>query len=907
MSEEMVPGSQFKSLVEQDMQDCYLRYSMSVIVARALPDARDGFKPVHRRVMFSMHKLGVVPNKGTVKSARIVGDVIGKYHPHGDSAVYETLARMAQDFSLRYPLVFGQGNFGSIDGDSPAAMRYTEAKMNNLGALMLEDLEKDTVDMGPNYDESLEEPLVLPSALPNMIVNGTSGIAVGMATNMAPHNLREVGAAIHAMAENPDITGEELMNYVKGPDFPTGAIACGRSGIREAYLTGHGRVRVRARTEIETDAKGKPRIIVTEIPYMVNKAELCKKIADLVRDKRVDGITDIRDESSRDIRIVIELRRDAVGEVVLNNLFKYTQLQTTFSIYNLALVNNLPKLLTLKDLLQVYIDHRLEVITRATQFDLKKAEARLHIIEGLRIATQNIDEVVQIIKASKTTEVAKQSLQDRFGLDEIQSQAIVDMRLGQLTGLNLEKLEAEYNDLVATVADLKDILAKRERRVAIMLEKLDAVVAKYGDERRTLIGEAIDDSDDEDLIAEEEQVITLSKEGYIRRLPIDTFKAQNRGGKGIIGAGLKDEDNVEQIFTASTHSYLLVFTNKGRVYWTKVYRLPEGARNGKGRPIVNFVALTEGEKVQAVVPVRKFGGYFCLVFATKKGVINKMDLTLFSRPRKAGVNAISLDEDDELVKVQLVGMTEEEFKASHAAGSDDDSADAQTENAAADAAAAEASIAEESEAGDADELAENRPIAKDLLMLATKNGQAVTFPISCFRNMGRGTHGVKGITLAEGDEVISLLWLKAGNKILTITEKGYGKRSEPGSYRVTRRGSKGVRNLNVTDKIGAAVFVESVADDYDLIITSREGQVIRIKAADIRLTGRNAQGVKAITLREGDAVQDATALPSVEDIEQDSADAKETFDKVKGVEVDDDSVVKDDAEKQDVGPAETEG
>ena len=894
MSEEMVPGSQFKSLVEQDMQDCYLRYSMSVIVARALPDARDGFKPVHRRVMYSMHKLGVVPNKGTVKSARIVGDVIGKYHPHGDTAVYETLARMAQDFSLRYPLVFGQGNFGSIDGDSPAAMRYTEAKMNNLGALMLEDLEKDTVDMGPNYDESLEEPLVLPSALPNMIVNGTSGIAVGMATNMAPHNLREVGAAIHAMAENPDITGEELMEYVKGPDFPTGAIACGRSGIREAYLTGHGRVRVRARTEIETDSKGKPRIIVTEIPYMVNKAELCKKIADLVRDKRVDGITDIRDESSRDIRIVIELRRDAVGEVVLNNLFKYTQLQTTFSIYNLALVNNLPKLLTLKDLLQVYIDHRLDVITRATQFDLKKAEARLHIIEGLRIATQNIDEVVQIIKASKTTDVAKQNLQERFGLDEIQSQAIVDMRLGQLTGLNLEKLEAEYNELVATVADLKDILAKRERRVAIMLEKLDAVVAKYGDERRTMIGEAIDDSDDEDLIAEEEQVITLSKEGYIRRLPIDTFKAQNRGGKGIIGAGLKDEDNVEQIFTASTHSYLLVFTNKGRVYWTKVYRLPEGARNGKGRPIVNFVALTEGEKVQAVVPVRKFGGYFCLVFATKKGVINKMDLTLFSRPRKAGVNAISLDDDDELVKVQLVGMTEEEYKASQNAGEGDDVPEA------------EVNEAPEVE-NDMDEIsAENHPIPKDLLMLATKNGQAVTFPISCFRAMGRGTHGVKGITLAEGDEVISLLWLKAGNKILTITEKGYGKRSEPGSYRVTRRGSKGVRNLNVTDKIGAAVFVESVADDYDLIITSKDGQVIRIKAADIRLTGRNAQGVKAITLREGDAVQDATALPSVEDIEQDSADAKETFEHVQGVEVDDDSVVKDDAEKQDVGPTETD-
>ena len=878
MSEELVPGSQFKSLIEQDMQDCYLRYSMSVIVARALPDARDGFKPVHRRVMYSMHKLGVVPNKGTVKSARIVGDVIGKYHPHGDFAVYETLARMAQDFSLRYPLVFGQGNFGSIDGDSPAAMRYTEAKMNNLGALMLEDLEKDTVDMGPNYDESLEEPLVLPSALPNMIVNGTSGIAVGMATNMAPHNLREVGAAIHALAENPDLPDENLMDYIKGPDFPTGAVVCGRSGIREAYLTGHGRVRVRARTEIETDSKGKPRIIVTEIPYMVNKAELCKKIADLVRDKRIDGITDIRDESSRDIRIVIELRRDAVGEVVLNNLYKYTQLQTTFSIYNLALINNLPKVLTMKELLQVYIDHRLDVITRATQFDLKKAEARLHIIEGLRIATQNIDEVVQIIKQSQTTEIAKASLQQRFNLDEIQSQAIVDMRLSQLTGLNLEKLEAEYNELVATVADLKDILEKRERRIAIMLEKLDAVVAKYGDERRTTIGEAIDDSDEEDLIAEEEQVITLSKEGYIKRLPIDTFKTQSRGGKGIIGAGLKDEDDVDQIFTASTHSYLLVFTNKGRAYWTKVYRLPEGTRSGKGRPIVNFVGLTEGETVQAIVPVRKFGGYFCLVFVTKKGVINKMDLKLFSRPRKAGVNAISLDEGDELVKVQLVGMTEEEYKESLNAGEGEDtSADAEVNDAA------------ETE-GDADENVENRPIAKDLLMIATRNGQAVTFPITCFRPMGRGTHGVRGIKLAEGDEVISLLWLKAGNKVLTITEKGYGKRSEPGSYRVTKRGSKGVKNLNVTDKIGPAVFVDSVADDYDLIITTREGQVIRIKADSIRLTGRNAQGVKAISLREGDLVQDATALPSVEDIEQDSAEAKETFDKVEGVEVDDDSV-----------------
>ncbi|WP_458449336.1 DNA gyrase subunit A [Fibrobacter sp.] len=892
MSEELVPGTQFKSLIEKDMQDCYLRYSMSVIVARALPDARDGFKPVHRRVMFSMHKLGVVPNKPTVKSARIVGDVIGKYHPHGDSAVYETLVRMAQDFSLRYPLVFGQGNFGNIDGDGAAAMRYTEAKMNNMGALMLEDLEKDTVDMGPNFDETLDEPLVLPSVLPNMLVNGTTGIAVGMATSMAPHNLREIANAIHAVAENPEITGEELLQYVSGPDFPTGAIICGRAGIRDAYLTGHGRVRVRARTDIEIDSKGKPRIIVTEIPYMVNKSELCKKIADLVREKRVDGITDIRDESAKDVRIVIELRRDAVGEVVLNNLFKYTQLQTTFSIYNLALVNNLPKLLTLKDLVQIYIGHRMDVVTRATQFDLKKAKARLHIIEGLRIATQNIDEVVQIIKSSKTTEEAKNRLQERFSLDEIQSQAIVDMRLAQLTGLNLEKLEAEYNELIATVADLEDILAKRERRIAIILKRLDEVVDKFGDERRTTIGESVDDSDYEDLIAEEEQVITLSKEGYIKRLPIDTFKTQSRGGKGIIGAGLKEEDDVDQIFTASTHSYLLVFTNKGRAYWTKVYRLPEGTRNGKGRPIVNFVGLTEGEKVQAIVPVRKFGGFFCLVFATKKGIINKMDLTLFSRPRKAGVNAITLDEGDELVKVQLVGMSEEEYKASLNAGDD------QTTELA------EGPETEVPEADDADDL-EGRPIPKDLLMLATRNGQAVTFPITCFRPMGRGTHGVRGIKLAEGDEVISLLWLKEGNKVLTITEKGYGKRSEPSTYRVTKRGSKGVKNLNVTDKIGPAVFVDSVADDYDLIITSKEGQVIRIKADSIRLTGRNAQGVKAISLRDGDMVQDATALPSVEDIEQDSAEAKETFDHVQGVEVDDDSVEKvDPADAAPEAPAE---
>ncbi|MCK9181789.1 MAG: DNA gyrase subunit A [Fibrobacteraceae bacterium] len=866
----LTPGTHYESLIERDMQDCYLRYSMSVIVARALPDVRDGLKPVHRRVLFAMHKLGLTADKSTMKSARIVGEVIGKYHPHGDSAVYDTLVRLAQDFSLRYMLVKGQGNFGSVDGDSAAAMRYTEAKMTRFGEMMLEDLDKDTVDMGPNYDESLEEPLVLPSAFPNLLVNGSSGIAVGMATNMPPHNLREVTKAIHAYCENNDIAGEELLQYVSGPDFPTGGIICGRSGIREAYLTGHGRVRVRARVETETDAKGKSRLIVSEIPYMVNKAMLIKNMADLVRDKRLDGISDIRDESDRDgMRIVIDIKRDFQADIVLNNLYKYTQLQDTFSIYNLALVNRTqPTVLPLKDLIRYYVDHRLEVILRRTQFELKKAKDRMHLLEGLRIACQNVDEVVAIIKASKSTDEAKAKLTERFSLDDVQTQAIVDMQLKRITGLEIEKLEAEYQALILTVKDLEDIIARKERRVQIVLDTLDAIAQKYGDDRRTSIEDAVEDFDSEDLIPEEEQVITLSHEGYVRRLPIDTFKAQNRGGKGIIGAGLKDEDNIQTIFTASTHSFLLVFTNKGRVYWTKVYHLPEGARNGKGRPIINFVSLTEGEKVSAIVPVRKFGGYNCLVFATKNGIINKMDLKLFSNPRKTGVNAITLDEGDELVKVLLVGVTAEEMEAEARGESlEDDSAEiteTETEN--------------ETEGGEGEDVV--REIPKDLLMIATRNGQALTFPISCFRTMGRGTHGVRGIRLAEGDEVIALLRLKTGTKVLTITENGNGKRSEPGSYRITRRGGKGVRNLNVTDKTGNAVFVESVADDYDLIITSREGQVIRISADSIRITGRVSQGVRAINLREGDKVQDATALPSVEEIEQEAAESKQVADAI---------------------------
>lgn len=858
----LTPGMHYDSLIEREMQDCYLRYSMSVIVARALPDVRDGLKPVHRRVLFAMHKLGLTADKATMKSARIVGEVIGKYHPHGDVAAYDTLVRMAQDFSLRYPLVRGQGNFGSVDGDSAAAMRYTEAKMTRVGELMLDDLDKETVDMGKNYDETLDEPLVLPAALPNLLVNGSSGIAVGMATNIPPHNLREVTRAIHAYCENNDITGEELLNYVSGPDFPTGGIICGRAGIRDAYLTGRGRVRVRARVEIEKDAKGRERLIISEIPYMVNKALLVKNMADLVRDKRIDGISDIRDESDREgMRVVVDIKRDFQGDIVLNNLYKYTQLEDTFSIYNLALVNRTqPTLLPLKDMIRYYVDHRLEVILRRTQFDLKKAQARMHILEALRVACSNVDEVVAIIKNSKSTEEAKLNLKDRYAFDDIQAQAIVDMQLKRITGLEIEKLENEYQQLVITVQDLEDIIARKERRVQILLETLDAITEKFGDERRTSIENAVQDYDSEDLIPEEEQVITLSREGYVKRLPIGTFKAQNRGGKGIIGAGLKDEDNIKSIFTASTHSYLLVFTNKGRVYWTKVYNLPEGSRNGKGRPIVNFVNLTTGEKVSAIVPVRKFGGYNCLVFATKNGVINKMDLKVFSNPRRSGVNAISLDEGDELVKVLLVGVTAEEMEAS-ARGEDIDD----------DANVAEV---EESDVESADEPVDSSNMAKDLLMLATKNGQAITFPISSLRTMGRGTHGVRGIRLMDADEVIALLWLKSERKVLTISENGYGKRSEPAAYRITRRGGKGVRNLNITEKTGSAVFVDSVADDYDLIITSREGQVIRIPVESIRLTGRVSQGVKAITLAENDKVQDATALPSDDDIEQESAEAQ---------------------------------
>lgn len=835
MSEhKFVPGEHSPSLIEKDMRDSYLRYSMSVIVSRALPDVRDGLKPVHRRVLFGMHDLGVYPGKPYKKSARIVGDVIGKYHPHGDASVYDTLVRMAQDFSLRYPLVDGQGNFGSVDGDSPAAMRYTEARMSRMGELMLEDMDSNTVNFGPNYDDSMEEPTVLPSALPNLLVNGSTGIAVGMATNMPPHNLREISNAIKAVIDNPEIPVEELLQFVSGPDFPTGAIICGRSGIRDAYLTGRGRVVVRARMEAEQDARDRTRLIVTEIPYMVNKATLLEKIADLVRDKKLEGISDLRDESDRTgMRIVIELKRDAVAEVVKNNLYKFTQMQDTFGINNMVIVKRRPMLLNLKELIAYYIEHRHEIIVRRTEFNLKKAKDRAHILEGYRIAQQNIDEVVRIIRASDSPDAAKQALREKFGLSEIQSQAIVDMRLRSLTSLEIDKIEAEYRELMITIADYEDILARKERRMAIVKQRLDEIVNKYGDERRTSIEDSLDDFEIEDLIPDEEQVITLSKEGYIRRVSIDTFKTQGRGGKGVQGANLKDDDHIANIFTASTHSSLLIFTNKGRTHWTKVYKLPEGARTGKGRPIINFLELVEGEKVSAIVPVRKFAEGYCLMMVTRQGVINKMALALFGRPRRAGVNAITLNEGDELVSVLLA-------------------ADDATHN----------------------------------VMIATRNGQAISFPPASFRSMGRGTRGVRGIRLEDNDVVIGMILPEMDQKVLTLTERGYGKRTSPDEYRVTNRGGKGVRNVQVTEKTGPAVFVAAVLDDYDLLITSQQGQVIRIEANTIRITGRDAQGVMAIRLYEGDAVMDAVALPSVEDMEKASEESQHSFAEAKEANLD---------------------
>ncbi|MGL1901684.1 MAG: DNA gyrase subunit A [Fibrobacterales bacterium] len=854
MSEEKVPIVT-KAHIEDEMKDSYLRYSMSVIVSRALPDVRDGLKPVHRRVLFGMHDLGVYPGKPYKKSARIVGDVIGKYHPHGDTAVYDTLVRMAQDFSLRYPLVDGQGNFGSIDGDSPAAMRYTEARMQKFGELMLGDLEKDTVDYVPNYDDSESEPSVLPSAFPNLLVNGSTGIAVGMATSMPPHNLREIVKAIHKVIENRDIPVEDLLEYVSGPDFPTGAIIYGRAGIRSAFLTGRGKVRVRARHHMETTATKRERIIVTEIPYQVNKSNLIEKMAGLVREKKVEGISDLRDESDRHgIRMVIELKKDAISDVVLANLYKYTQLQDTFSIYNLALVDRQPKVLNLKEMITHFIDHRHNILVRKTQFELKKAKDRAHILEGLRIAQDNIDEVVRVIRGSDNSEAARNRLIERFNLSEIQAKAIVDMRLGQLTKLDINKIENEYNELLTRIADFEDILSNHERRMKIIGDDLQVLTDKFGDERRTSIEEATDDIDIEDLIPNDPMVITMSDTGYVKRIPVDTYKSQHRGGKGITGSGLKDEDHIKSLFVANNHNYLLAFTNLGRVHWLKVYHIPEASRTAKGKAIINMIGLQEGETVAEIVKVEDFDVKQSIVLVTKNGTINKMDINLFSRPRKGGIHAIALDTGDVLV---------------------------------------EALLAQE----------------ESNLLIGTRKGKSICFPPSAFRSMGRGTRGVRGMKLDAEDYVIGMVVLRVGTNVLTVTEKGFGKRTNPGEYRVTNRGGKGIKNLKVTEKNGDAVAILAVEDDSDIIITTKKGIVIRLSVSSVRLIGRDSQGVRVIRLKDDDEVMDIASLPSsVEESVGEGAIDAEIVEEVAGDESHnaEDAVDAEEVEQSDDSSAEEE-
>ena len=814
-------GRIVNTFIEEEMKTSYLKYSMSVIVARALPDVRDGLKPVHRRILYGMENINLASDRPYKKSANIVGEVMGKYHPHGDSAIYESIVRMAQDFSMRYPLVDGQGNFGSVDGDPPAAMRYTEARMKKFAEMMLQDLEKQTVDFVPNYDSSLTEPTVLPSAFPNLLVNGSTGIAVGMATNMPPHNLREIVNACFAMIANPDISVEDLCNHVVGPDFPTGAIIHGRNGIRAAYVTGRGKLLVRSKSHVEVMTNNRNRIVVTEIPYQVNKSNLLEKMAALVRDKIIEGISDLRDESDKDgMSIIIELKKDAFPDIILNQLYKHTQLQETFSIHNLALVQGRPRTLNLREMIHYFLEHRHEVVERRTKFELAKAEERAHILEGLRIALDHIDEIIKLIRASADAHVAKAGLMENFGLSDRQADAILEMRLQRLTGLERDKIEAEYKELTIAIADYKDILANKSRRMAIIENELKEIVEKFGDERRTVIEDAADDITYLDLIPNEPMIVTVSHTGYIKRIGTDAYKTQGRGGKGISATGLKEEDFVEHLFIAWAHSYILVFTNMGRCHWLKVYELPEAARTSKGKALVNFINLQEGEKVTAFVPVKDFEDARHLVLVTEHGIINKFSLESFSRPRANGINAITLDEADTLTKVVLA-----------------------------------------SEADD--------------VMIGTQLGQAIRFPMGKFRQTGRGSRGVKGITLEEGDKVIGMIIAEKGSTVLTITGLGYGKRTDPEEYRITDRGGKGVRNIKVTDKNGPAVCIESVREGQEILVITKEGNVIRLGVAEISIIGRDTQGVRVIRLNETDLVTDVAVVES-EDVDPDTLESAES-------------------------------
>lgn len=791
--------------IKQEMQSAYIDYSMSVIVARALPDVRDGFKPVHRRVLFGMDKLGNTSDKPYKKSARIVGDVLGKYHPHGDLSVYFALVRMAQPWSLRYPLVDGQGNFGSVDGDSPAAMRYTEARLSRIAEEMLRDIEKDTVDFTPNFDNTLEEPTVLPTRIPNLLVNGASGIAVGMATNMPPHNLSECIDASVALIDDRELTVEDLMQYIKAPDFPTGGIIYGFAGVKDAFETGRGRIVIRAKAEIEVDSStGRETIVVSEIPYAVNKSELIKKIADLVEEKRLEGISNINDESDRaGMRIVIEVKRDANASVILNKLFKMTDLQSSFSVNNIALVNGRPQTLNLKQLLEAFVDHRHEVVIRRTRFDLAKAEERAHILEGLIIASDHIDEVVKLIRSSRTREEAKTRLMERFSLSEKQAQAIVDMRLGQLTGLDQDKLRNEYAEVEKMIAYYKEILADESVCMKVVKDELLEIKEKYGDERKTEIIYSSEEFNAEDFYADDEMIITISHMGYIKRTPLSEFRAQNRGGVGAKGSNTREEDFIEYIYPASMHNYMLFFTQKGKCYWLKVYEIPEGAKNSKGRAIQNMLNIESDDKVNAFIRVKKlqdpeYNMSHNLLFCTRKGVIKKTKLEAYSRPRQNGVNAITIREDDQVIQVRLT-------------------------------------------TGDSQ------------IIIANKNGRAIRFHESAVREMGRNATGVKGMTLDDnGDEVVGMICVNDPEKetIMVVSEQGYGKRSLIEDYRITNRGGKGVKTLNITDKTGCLVAIKCVTDENDLVIINKSGITLRMKVADVRVMGRATQGVRLINLEK---------------------------------------------------------
>ncbi|HEX9630931.1 MAG TPA: DNA gyrase subunit A [Gemmatimonadales bacterium] len=799
-------------LIEDEVKESFIDYSMSVIVSRALPDVRDGLKPVHRRILYAMNELGLVPNRPHKKSATVVGDVLGKYHPHGDTAVYDALVRMVQDFSLRYPLVDGQGNFGSVDGDSAAAYRYTEARLTPIAIEMLADIDKRTVAYAPNFDDRLEEPTVLPSKFPNLLVNGASGIAVGMATNIPPHNLGEVCAAIRHLVDHPECDLTDLRKLVKGPDFPTGGFVFGRDAIKECYETGRGRIVMRARAQIEErESSGKQQIVITEIPFQVNKARLVEQIAEQAREKKIEGVSDLRDESDRDgMRVVIELKRDANADVVLNQLYKRTQMQATFGAIMLALVDGQPRVMGLKEMLQHFVEHRHHVIVRRTEFDLSEARAREHILEGLKIAVDHIDELITIIRGAKDVETADAALRARFGLSERQSKAILDMRLARLTALERTKLETELAEVLALIGELEGILASRERRMVILKDEMTHLEQKYGDRRRTEIVSDTGDFSVEDLIADEEMVVTISHSGYIKRIPVSTYRRQRRGGRGLAGMGTKEDDWVEHLFIASTHDYMLFFTQNGQLYWLKVYDIPQGGRAARGKPVINLIQIGEGERIAAFQAVRTFDDQHFLMFATAHGTVKKTVLSAYGNPRASGINAINITDGDELIDVQVTD------------GSND-------------------------------------------IVLATRYGMSIRFAESDVREMGRAAAGVRGISLEEGDRVVDMVVVRRDATLLVVTEKGLGKRSELAEYRVQRRGGKGIITLKHTDKTGVIVALKEVLPDDELMMITRHGVIIRVPVEGIRVIGRNTQGVRVMNLDAGDTVVDVTRVVKEDD------------------------------------------